>query len=615
MTDKLEFLDNLKIFKGLTQEELEALADITIEYRFDEEAVVAYQRDPADSFYIVKEGRLFAKQVDDRGIVRHSQAYGEGDHFDDVWLFTAHTHGATIRATDAGRLFKIDRDDFLDFLQTFPEALTHLAPVHTEEGEYKAGLSQEAWAEAQKSQIGPTRHRYARRVGLSPDELVEYATRRSPWLLVLKIVPYSVIFLILFGAYLYLRTLFPLLAGPTLSLVASVLLLLIFLLVVAYLTLDWSNDYFIITNRHVMHYEFSLSLAKYGTRVMKSPIDRVQSVEIERPNLIANLLNVGAVRITTAAQTGIMRFDYIADPGVVRDTIVRLTQQVRQLDASQEQAVMRRSLERHFQTDPAFKEVAQEQEADQEAAQDGAQAGGGGVAPAGAAQGDGAAPPAKKEKRDGRDATFLGHLLRRYSYRVVDGEIVTYRKHVFVLLEVSRWPLLIGSVLFLIFAILTYYFPGSRSVTVLGVLGAAVFLDLLWLMWQVEDWRNDAFRLTKDYVIDIDRSPFGTGESRKQAELRNVQNISADRPGLLPTIFNYGNVYIETAGATADITFENVVNPNQVQRDIFERREQLRRDQRFRESERRRKELALMIDVYQQAQEQGRIPRRTPPVD
>jgi hypothetical protein len=80
----------------------------------------------------------------------------------------------------------------------------------------------------------------------------------------------------------------------------------------------------------------------------------------------------------------------------------------------------------------------------------------------------------------------------------------------------------------------------------------------------------------------------------------------------LPTLFNYGNVYIETAGATADITFESVMKPNQVQQDIFERREQLRRQQQRQEGERRRKELALMFDVYQQAIEQGRIPRRTP---
>ena len=603
MSGKLEFLDNLEIFKGLTQEELEALASIAIEYRFDEGAVVAYQRDPADRFYIVKEGRLFARRVDEQGAVRHSQAYTRGDHFDDVWLFKPQTHDATVRATDEGRLLIIERDDFLDFLQNFPEALSHLAPAYTEDGDYKAGLSEEAWQAAQKSKVAPTRHRYARRVGLAPDELVEYATRRSPWALILRAIPYATVFLVLLGGYLFAYSAISQFIGLTVTRSGFVLLFLLALLVAAFLVIDWANDYFIITNRHIMHYEFSLSLAKYGTIVKKTPIDQVQSVEVERPNLIANLLNVGAVRITTAAVTGVTRFDFISDPGVARDTVIRLTQQVRELDASQEQAVMRRSLERHFRTDPGYEEMGEEQ-GDGEGAERSGETGQ-----------DGAEPVIGRQRRSDDERTFFENLLRRYRYRVVDGDVITYHKHVFVLLEVSRWPLLIGALLFLFFAVLNYFFSAYRSAPVYGVLFGAVLLDLLWLIWQVEDWRNDAFQLTKEYVIDIDRSPFGTGESRKQAELRNVQNISSDRPGLLPTIFNYGNVYIETAGATADITFENVVNPNQVQRDIFERREQLRREDRRRESERRRKELAVMIDVYQQAREQGRIPRRTPPVD
>jgi hypothetical protein len=116
-------------------------------------------------------------------------------------------------------------------------------------------------------------------------------------------------------------------------------------------------------------------------------------------------------------------------------------------------------------------------------------------------------------------------------------------------------------------------------------------------------------------VVDIDRQPFGFGESRKQAELNNVQNISSDRPGLLPTIFNYGNVIIETAGATADIVFESVSNPNRVQSEVFKRRDQYRQLLRRREGEQRRKEYAVLLDVYQQAREQDLIPRRTPPPD
>ena len=91
-----------------------------------------------------------------------------------------------------------------------------------------------------------------------------------------------------------------------------------------------------------------------------------------------------------------------------------------------------------------------------------------------------------------------------------------------------------------------------------------------------------------------------------------MQNINSDRPNFLATLFNFGNVIIDTAGAQADIVFETVSNPNQVQSDIFKRRDEYRRLQAIKQGDQRRKEYAVLLDVYQQATEQHRIPRRTP---
>ena len=86
--------------------------------------------------------------------------------------------------------------------------------------------------------------------------------------------------------------------------------------------------------------------------------------------------------------------------------------------------------------------------------------------------------------------------------------------------------------------------------------------------------------------------------------------MNADRPGLIPTIFNFGDVIIETAGATADITFESVPSPSVIKFWFSISKEQQKK--RFADGERRRKEYAVLLDVYKQAEEQGRLPRRTP---
>jgi len=134
-----------------------------------------------------------------------------------------------------------------------------------------------------------------------------------------------------------------------------------------------------------------------------------------------------------------------------------------------------------------------------------------------------------------------------------------------------------------------------------------------WTIWQIEDWRNDMFRLTDTLIIDIDRMPFGFGESSKRAALENIQNVKAFTPGLIHTIFNYGYVEVETAGVDSNIMFEDVPYPAIVQSDIFHQIEEFKRKQRESEDARRHKAFAVLLDVYKQEEEQGRLPRRTPP--
>jgi uncharacterized membrane protein YdbT with pleckstrin-like domain len=134
----------------------------------------------------------------------------------------------------------------------------------------------------------------------------------------------------------------------------------------------------------------------------------------------------------------------------------------------------------------------------------------------------------------------------------------------------------------------------------------------VWFIWNLENWRNDTFQVSDKYVVDIDRKPFGFSESRKQASIANIQNVNAARPGLLPTIFNYGFVYIETAGVDTDITFEYVPHPSQIQADIFQRLEAHEQSQRKQLGADRREEYTVLLDVWKQAMEQDRVPRRTP---
>ncbi|MGH2536092.1 MAG: cyclic nucleotide-binding domain-containing protein [Candidatus Promineifilaceae bacterium] len=550
-----EFLKGLELFSGLEEEELEALAEIAAEYRVPAGAVVAYQRDVADCLYVVVGGRLYAAQVDEQGITRDARAYAEGDYFNDVWLFTPGTHQTTVKASQDSRLLIIEQGPFLAFLDAYPGALDalQLTPSAAE----AAGGS---------SLARPARP--IRTLSLLPEETVLYHSRRSRWLLAIKVAGP------LLGALFAIVAVGLLIgyqSGGALLLAGLPSLALIGLAAVQWV--DWLNDYFAVTNKHVIHREYHL--LRFHALVNKTPLDQIQSVEVERPNVLAMLTNTGTTRVTTASSRGVIYFDYIDEPQVVCDAINTLREEVRAMDAGRAQALMRRSLEGYFQASPPLEPVAADEELVEEA-----------PAAAGAYRSPWAA------------------FRRAISSRVETGPVITYRKHFFTLVQRAWLPALISLAL----AAGVMLVP---SVQVAVALLVALFLAGGWLIWRFEDWRNDTFQVTDRYVIDIDRRPFGFGESRKQADLGNVQNVNANKPGLLASVFNFGNVVIETAGASANITFERVVNPNLVQSDIFSRRDLFRQRQRVQEGEQRRKEYAVMLDVYHQAQEQGRIPRRT----
>ncbi len=582
MTDNFDFLTQHPLFETLDDDELIALDAICEEYEFDDGAVLAYQRDMADRLYIVKSGRLFAVTVDERGIARDSRSYFAGDWFGDEWLFVPGAHPATVKAAGDGRLLIIEGSKFLHFLDQNPAALEKLEPEYDTTGEFIGGLTEAAWEEAQKSRIKADKRSAA--IKLLPDELVELRVRRSRWYLLLRILLPAVLLLTLpLWLIFFINTTPPeSFWQGTARWLAPLLLVLVLGVWLVFQLLDWSNDYFVITNKHLAHHEFSLRT--FRTTVIKIPIDQIQSVTVVKPTLIANLFNFGTARVTTAAQTAAVYFDNIDDPRQVEDVLNRLRARVKALDEALAQTMMRRSVEGHFHVQTGYDVVADDEDEDEEET----------------------AVPAKKTLAD-RWAAFK----RRYQGRVEDGSVITYRKHFFVLLEVTKWPiagfLLLTAINWVLITIFAFTIGQLTAVDI--IVGLVLFG---WLVWQVEDWRNDTFQLTDRYVIDIDRKPFGFGESRKQAELSNVQNINSDRPNLLATVFNYGNVIIDTAGAQADIVFETVSDPNQVQSDIFRRRDRYRRQQAIKQGDQRRKEYAVLLDVYKQATEQEKIPQRTP---
>jgi len=82
-------------------------------------------------------------------------------------------------------------------------------------------------------------------------------------------------------------------------------------------------------------------------------------------------------------------------------------------------------------------------------------------------------------------------------------------------------------------------------------------------------WFFNIYIVTNERIIDIDFK-FLLYKHFSQAELSKIQDLSFTSSGIGATLFNYGNVNVQTAGETPTLEFEIVPHPQKVVETIRE---------------------------------------------
>ena len=108
-------------------------------------------------------------------------------------------------------------------------------------------------------------------------------------------------------------------------------------------------------------------------------------------------------------------------------------------------------------------------------------------------------------------------------------------------------------------------------------------ISLVWLaIWGVRiffiwyRYNNDLWTITDQRLVDSTRSnPFNLRMAA--ADLVNIVDTEVVRSGILPTLLNYGNIRVETAGERDDIFLPGVPRPAEVHALIDKERDRERR--------------------------------------
>jgi hypothetical protein len=570
--DVVERLGQVRLFAGLSQENVEALATIVRRHKVARGATIVRQGETGKTMFIVDSGEIVALAVDERGQDTPPRFLPEGEYWGETSLLIGEPRDATMRVRVDAELLYIQKSDFDQLLAERPGIWSEL------------DIRPDVQIKLEAPQFG----------WLGDDEHVGWFGQKH-WIVLARNITVTVLFLlvVLMAAMILARVL-PSWAGVALPLIAIAL-------AAPWLIwnwIDWRNDFHVITSRRVVHVE--KILLQYESRT-EAPLDKVQNTNTDQSTL-GNLLDFAQMRIVTAgAAMGYVDFDWVTQPDLVQLMLVEQIRRYRLQERTRERSDIVRMLDEQLR--PPELELP------------------GDGADEGVEDKPEAPLPAPRRRNplsllnrgegcrgfvmDTGIASFLArpHLPRLGVIR--EGKSIIWRKHWFLLLrDVFAPALLLGGSIIIV--LLGLWGPllalNSVWVTLLGLVFA--FVGFVWLTYVYEDWRNDLYVVTETDIIDIERTPFLGRESRRQANLGNIQDTRYEMPGFWANLVGRGNVIIETAGQ-GEFTFDNVFDPSGVQREITNRQEALRQRRRAADRKEREEELAQWFTIYHQGRQRA----------
>ncbi|MBI5305597.1 MAG: cyclic nucleotide-binding domain-containing protein [Chloroflexi bacterium] len=553
----VEQLKDIPLFTNLEVEELAGLARLFHKRSYQIGEVVCQQGADGDAFYVLDAGRLRVRHVDQAGREHVLNYLNAPAWFGETSLLTGVHRDATVDVfSKEAQLFILPKHEFDQVLHERPDLMSRL-DIKPEVAKKIAARSVYDW--------------------LLPGEIVVVNTRRH-WFALIRMLPVPLIGTLVLGALAILAAVF----GWGANLILLGLLALWVVGTSAWTVVDWSNDFYVITNRRVVHIE---KVVFFLDEREEAPLEQVANVTEVVSGPVARILGFSEIHVETSGHKSDIDFDYAARSTNIRKNIFEQIDRIRSRAAFEKRerirAGIREDLIEHLDPDALRRAQARAAAAAMEAAL--------------------SKPTGTVKKQRARVAVWFE---KRFGMRIDEGMRITWRKHWSVLFGEAGPPFVLWLAFFLVGVLqLVGLVPLSvfdrTNFQSLGVfiLVWIVFLIALgfWTWYEYEDWRNDIYAVTDDRLVDSVRTPFGFHQRSIETTLDRVQDISFVKPNLIAAILNYGDLKIETGGAQGQLIFTCIVDPQRASQEIFRRREAFRAR---REQQQARQERVQFLDWF-----------------
>lgn len=541
-------IQRLSVFSRLDDEARRQIAGFVSHIYFPNTHLLVQQGEEADSLWVLLDGRAAIRALDKEGAHLNTAVAVGPTYFAELALLGQVSQESTVEAQPGSVWLRFHWRDLEAVSAQLGYPLRPLLNIRT------------------SRTIRPLEATVKQKYDwLQPGEQVIIFSRRHWMAFLRKNLPTLILFGFLTAFYL-LAYLIP---GPQ-ELLRPIILILMVLtgIALAWGTVDYLNDWLVITNRRVMNQEKVLFITEWRK---EAPLEQIQNVDF-RSNWIGKLLDYGTMSIATAATQGTITFDYTTNFRNLRATIIEQREQRRRHTTAQSKLTIQRTLEARL-----------------------------GLAidtPSRVYYGGVPAPTPTGWRK--RAAESMNTRLRR-----VQGDRIIWRKHWLVLIPRLWFPLAVfgGLLVLAILPPLTGALgapEGSRPLlNALTLIGAILTLiALVHVVWVVVDWRNDTYEVSNLEIAHVDRVPLGISEDRMSAGLGRIQNVSMSVPSPLHWLFNYGDVVCQTAAETGAFIFYAVPDPRAVAQEILRRMDNHRRQEERDAARKRSQELPDWFEMY-----------------
>ncbi len=165
----------------------------------------------------------------------------------------------------------------------------------------------------------------------------------------------------------------------------------------------------------------------------------------------------------------------------------------------------------------------------------------------------------------------LTHIIKQKGYENI---VFVLRRHVLILVRNLLMYIVLFAVPVGFYYGISYLFPGllqgTVSYTLLILAGSIYYLSIwLFLFTTILDFYLDTWIVSNDRIISIEQEGLFS-RVISEMDLYKTQDVTSEIKGIFPTIFNYGNVVVQTAAAKDKFIFEQINNPHEVRRKIID---------------------------------------------